>query len=33
MPSTFYKRPKEIGESIGMNIDQAVKMKKHGKEK
>ena len=28
MPSTFYKRPKEIGESIGMNIDQAVKMKK-----
>ena len=28
MPNTLYERAKEIGESIGMNIDQAVKMKK-----
>ena len=28
MPNTMYERAKEIGESIGMNIDQAVKMKK-----
>ena len=28
MPNTLYERAKEIGESIGMNIDQAGKMKK-----
>ena len=28
MLNTLYERTKEIGESIGMNIDQAVKMKK-----
>ena len=28
MPNTLYERAKKIGESIGMNIDQAVKMKK-----
>ena len=28
MPNTLYERAKEIGQSIGMNIDQARKMKK-----
>ena len=28
MPNTLYERVKERGESIGMNIDQAGKMKK-----
>ena len=28
MPNTLYERAKEIGQSIGMNIDQAGKMKK-----
>ena len=26
MPNTLYERAKEIGETIGMNIDQAVKI-------
>ena len=28
MPNTLYEKAKEIGESIGINIDQAVKMQK-----
>ena len=28
MPRKLYERAKEIGDSIGMSIDQAVKMKK-----